>query len=83
MTRIDHPGNASIDQLIEEMAPGPILDFHDPDVGIKANLAREKAFDFSLRSWLQRKARAERAINRMRFVKSTLRSRAVELGGPI
>src|SRR4051812_36212665 len=68
---------------VEEMPPGAVLHFHDPDVGIEAELARQIGFRIGFGARLLRQAGAESAIDRMRLVEGGLRCRTINLRGAV
>src|SRR5215510_11285350 len=41
--------NRVVDDVVEKTAPGPILNFYDPQVGIKTELFRQPSLDVRLR----------------------------------
>src|SRR5215475_5095418 len=65
--------------LIEEVAPGAILDLDDPGVGIEADLAHQTFFDLGLGSRLLGQAAREQAVGGTRIVEYALRRRAEQL----
>src|SRR5215468_7066156 len=69
--------------LIEEVAPGAILDLDDPGVGIETELAHQAFFDLGLGSRLLGQAPREQAVGGTRVVEYALRRRAEQLRGPI
>lgn len=66
--------------LIEEMPPRTVFHFYDPDIGIKADLAREIGFRVRLDCRLDRQTGTEGAIDWMGVIKGSLRRRAVDIG---
>jgi hypothetical protein len=68
------------EELLDEMPAGAILHFHDPDVGIEADLALQIGFHVGFGRRLRRQAGREGAVAGMRILEGGLRRRSRRAG---
>src|SRR5437762_2839548 len=76
-SRARRDGKKSAYDVIEEVPPGAILDFDDPEVRIVAHLPRQIGLDVRLRLGGEREV--EEPLARARLVERRLRRRTVEI----
>src|SRR5882724_4305187 len=65
------------------MAPGAILDFDDPDIGVETDLTHQIGFGIGLGGGQNLETRHERALERVRIVEGGLRCRPIDVRGSI